>query len=170
VYGKTGTTDEARNAWFVGCTYEPYYLCMATWMGYEDNESMHDIAGQQGLIYGGTLPAKIFARTFEILRQIQADRKARLSGKPVASAKPSATSSTSSTTRRRRRFTPAPVPGATARATTAATAAPTTAPRPSPSPRPILPSQGAGTGPGNGGPGATGPPAAAGAPAAGPSG
>jgi membrane peptidoglycan carboxypeptidase len=138
VYGKTGTTDEARNAWFVGCVYDPYYLCMATWMGYEDNESMHDIAGQKGLIFGGTLPAKIFARTFEILRQIQADRKARLSGKPVPTASASATSSPFK--RRRRRFTPSPVPGVTARPTIAPTRAPTKAPRPSASPRPIVPS------------------------------
>ena len=89
VYGKTGTTDEARDAWFVGCVREPQYVCIATWMGYEDHRSMHDIAGQSGLIFGGTLPAKIFARTFEILRQIQSDRKARLSGVLVPSPSPS---------------------------------------------------------------------------------
>ena len=76
VYGKTGTTDEATDAWFVGCVREPQYVCIAVWMGYEDNRSMHDIAGQQGLILGGTLPARIFARTLEDLRAIQSARQA----------------------------------------------------------------------------------------------
>ncbi|MDT7571549.1 MAG: penicillin-binding protein, partial [Actinomycetota bacterium] len=160
VYGKTGTTDEARNAWFVGCVREPHYVCIATWMGYEDNESMHDIAGQGGLIYGGTLPAKIFSRTFEILREIQAERKARLSGKPAATAKPSASSTSSP--RRRRRSTATPAPRTTAQVTTAPTSAATSAPRTSPSPRPILPSSRPAD---SGGAGATGPPGGAAQPA-----
>jgi penicillin-binding protein 1A len=141
VYGKTGTTDEARDAWFVGCVREPQYVCIATWMGYEDHASMHDIAGQKGLIFGGTLPAKIFARTFEILREIQADRKARLAGKPVASPQPAA-----SPTTRRRRPTPTPTavtsrPSPTPRPTGASPV-----PQPSPSPPPILPSRPPGAG------------------------
>jgi penicillin-binding protein 1A len=106
VYGKTGTTDEARDAWFVGCVREPHYVCIATWMGYEEHRSMHDIAGRKGLVYGGTLPAKVFARTFEILREIQAERKARLSG-VTPSLKPTATA-TASPERRRRRASATP--------------------------------------------------------------
>jgi membrane peptidoglycan carboxypeptidase len=143
VYGKTGTTDAARNAWFVGCVREPQYICMATWMGYEDNESMHDIAGQKGLIFGGTLPAKIFARTFEILREIQADRKARLAGKPTAQPSPSPT-------RFRRRFSPVPSPVASRPASASPKPAQSPVPNPSPSPPPILPSAG---------PASSGPPA-----------
>jgi penicillin-binding protein 1A len=135
VYGKTGTTDEAKDAWFVGCVREPQYVCIATWMGYEDHESMHDLAGQKGLIFGGTLPAKIFARTFEILREIQADRKARLSGKPTAQPSPSPS-------RFRRRFTPSPVPAATRPASASPKPAQSPVPHPSPSPPPILPSAG----------------------------
>jgi penicillin-binding protein 1A len=134
VYGKTGTTDLARNAWFVGCVREPQYVCIATWMGYEDNRSMHDIAGQRGLIFGGTLPAKIFARTFEILRQIQAERKARLSGKAVPSPTPSA--------KQRRRATPTASPGAPRPASPTAQPGQSPKPQPSPSPPPILPSTG----------------------------
>jgi penicillin-binding protein 1A len=141
VYGKTGTTDEARNAWFVGCVREPQYICMATWMGYEDNaKSMHDIYGQRGLIFGGTLPARIFARTFEILREIQADRKARLSGSPVPSPQPTASF------RRFRRRSASPVP-VVSRAPSATAAPRSAAPQPSPTRPPILPSAGPG-GPG----------------------
>lgn len=56
--GKTGTTDENRDAWFVG--YTPS-LTAATWMGFVDNRPMDDVRG--GLVQGGTLPADIW-RTF----------------------------------------------------------------------------------------------------------
>lgn len=140
VYGKTGTTDEARNAWFVGCVREPHYLCMSVWMGFEDNLPMADIAGQRGLVFGGTLPAKIFARTFEILREIQADRKARLAGTPLPSK---ATASPAPLPRR------SPTPTATVAVTRAPspTAAPSATSRPAPSPSAILPSPGPQPGP-----------------------
>jgi membrane peptidoglycan carboxypeptidase len=141
VYGKTGTTNDAKDAWFVGCVREPQYVCIAVWMGYEDHgpkdKPMRNIYGVPGLVYGGTLPAKIFARTFEILREIQADRKARLSGKPVPSATPSA----STTLRpRRRRPSATPAPTVSRPATTQSQAPPTAPPEPSPTPPPILPS------------------------------
>jgi membrane peptidoglycan carboxypeptidase len=142
VYGKTGTTDNANQAWFVGCVREPQYVCIATYMAYEDNHSMHDIAGQKGLIFGGTLPAKIFARTFEILREIQADRKARLSGKPAPSPTPSA--------KRFRRPSASASPATRASATAAPSRSPK--PKPSPSPPPILPSTAPTAPPGQGGP------------------
>ncbi|MCU1672244.1 MAG: penicillin-binding protein [Frankiales bacterium] len=146
VYGKTGTTNEARDAWFVGCARAPQYVCIATWMGYEDHRSMHDIAGVRGLVYGGTLPAKVFARTFEILREIQADRAARLSGrKPVMKA--SDEPSPSPTRRRRRvRATLAPAQASPAPAGTAQ-ASPAPRPQQSSQPVPVIPSPGAGASP-----------------------
>ena len=106
VYGKTGTTNDARDAWFVGCVREPQYVCIATWMGYDTPRSMRNVAGVRGLVYGGTLPAKVFARTFEILREIQAERKARMSGAPRESMAPSTQASPEQ--RRRRRRSPSP--------------------------------------------------------------
>lgn len=35
--GKTGTTQENRNAWFIGCTPD---LCLGVWVGYENNAPM----------------------------------------------------------------------------------------------------------------------------------
>ncbi|MCA1710213.1 MAG: penicillin-binding protein [Actinobacteria bacterium] len=147
VYGKTGTTNEARDAWFVGCARAPQYVCIATWMGYEDHRSMHDIAGVRGLVYGGTLPAKVFARTFEILREIQADRAGRLSGNTPevkASSEPSP-----SPTRRRRRRPRATVAPAQASPRPARTAQASPAPKPqdSPQPPPIIPSPAAAASP-----------------------
>ena len=41
VAGKTGTTEEYNDLWFVG--YTPYYTC-AVWSGYDDNEKLPDYA------------------------------------------------------------------------------------------------------------------------------
>ena len=37
VAGKTGTTDDYRNIWFVG--YTPYYTC-GIWGGYDNNDEL----------------------------------------------------------------------------------------------------------------------------------
>ncbi|MGB8649645.1 MAG: transglycosylase domain-containing protein, partial [Mycobacteriales bacterium] len=92
VFGKTGTTNDSTDAWFVGCIPDQH-LCVATWMGYEYSScdlsgGLHvdgPCGGMKGLhgvrqVYGGTLPARIFARSQEVLRQIQADRAARAAG------------------------------------------------------------------------------------------
>jgi membrane peptidoglycan carboxypeptidase len=76
VYGKTGTTDDFTNAWFTGCTRT---LCISVWMGYNKPylqhgrvpHSMVNVAGQPGGVYGGTLPARIFAETWEGFRTLQ---------------------------------------------------------------------------------------------------
>jgi penicillin-binding protein 1A len=109
VYGKTGTTNDSTNAWFIGCAKAPQNLCMAVWMGYEEIEcstatkkgvlrvtgtSCGGMKGVRGVkqVYGGTLPARIFARAFEILREIKAARAAAASGgeEPVTTASPTA--------------------------------------------------------------------------------
>ena len=74
VYGKTGTTDDFTNAWFTGCTRT---LCIAVWMGYE-KQYLHNgkdphrmILPGVGEVFGGTLPAKIFAQTWNDYRILQ---------------------------------------------------------------------------------------------------
>lgn len=49
--GKTGTTDDNKDAWFVGYTPE---LVTAVWMG--DDTGAHSL----GEVYGGTIPAQIW--------------------------------------------------------------------------------------------------------------
>lgn len=49
--GKTGTTDQFRDAWFVG--YAPQLSC-AVWIGNDDNSKMNRV-------YGGALAAPIWA-------------------------------------------------------------------------------------------------------------
>jgi penicillin-binding protein 1A len=75
VYGKTGTTDDFTNAWFTGCTPE---LCIAVWMGYDNQylqhgrvpHSMKNVENTSE-VFGGTLPAEIFAQTLDNYRLLQ---------------------------------------------------------------------------------------------------
>jgi penicillin-binding protein 1A len=56
--GKTGTTSDYRNAWFVGYTPE---LATAVWVGYRDvNQPLLNVEGVPEMA-GGTIPAKIWA-------------------------------------------------------------------------------------------------------------
>ena len=55
VAGKTGTTSDYRDAWFIGAIDpgQPGALEIAVWMGNDDGHVMKDITG-------GTLPARLF--------------------------------------------------------------------------------------------------------------
>src|SRR5205823_6583906 len=59
--GKTGTTDNNRDAWFLGFTPK---LTAAVWMGYPGFDgaplkSMEDVHGET--VMGGNIPARIWA-------------------------------------------------------------------------------------------------------------
>ena len=53
--GKTGTTNSARDAWFIGFTAD--YVA-GVWMGYDDNTPLSGVSG-------GGLPAEIWRQTME---------------------------------------------------------------------------------------------------------
>lgn len=55
VAGKTGTTSNYKDAWFVGFT--PYYSA-AVWMGYDQNEVLKNPSG--GNVTGGSYPARLW--------------------------------------------------------------------------------------------------------------
>jgi penicillin-binding protein 1A len=59
-WGKTGTTDEYGDAWFVGASDR---LTTAVWMGYPEGQS-HSMTNVHGVyrVAGGTLPAFIFQK------------------------------------------------------------------------------------------------------------
>ena len=59
--GKTGTTQRARDAWFIGYCRG---LVAAVWVGFDDNRPMRGVTG-------GGLPAKIFAEIFQALPNYQ---------------------------------------------------------------------------------------------------
>jgi penicillin-binding protein 1A len=50
VAGKTGTTQDYRDAWFIGCVGG---TVIGVWLGNDDNRAMHDVQG-------GGLPARLF--------------------------------------------------------------------------------------------------------------
>ena len=62
VAGKTGTTNESKDAWFVGYTPQ---LSTAVWVGYVDEaKTVTDGRGRQA--FGGGPPARIFASTMKV--------------------------------------------------------------------------------------------------------
>jgi penicillin-binding protein 1A len=98
VFGKTGTTNDSTDAWFIGCARSPQNICLSVWMGYEDQNCngvrARNCGGMKGVngvkqVYGGTLPAKIFARSFELLREIKAEKARVAAGGAPASVAPS---------------------------------------------------------------------------------
>ncbi len=64
VAGKTGTTQNARDAWFVG--YTPKNCCVvAVWMGYaKSNAPMTKVHGRR--VTGGAFPADVFGRFMNV--------------------------------------------------------------------------------------------------------
>jgi penicillin-binding protein 1A len=54
--GKTGTSQDSRDAWFVGYSS---YLVAGVWVGNDDNSPMRNVTG-------GTLPAKIWKDVMEV--------------------------------------------------------------------------------------------------------
>lgn len=71
VYGKTGTTDNYKDAWFTGCTPS---LCISVYLGYEQRPRSMYHGGQP--VFGGTLPAQLFAKMY-------ADERLLASGQPL---------------------------------------------------------------------------------------
>ena len=89
VKGKTGTTEDFGDAWFVGSTRS---LTVAVWMGYPEGQSQQllDVHGVRK-VNGGSLPARIFQRFVE--RAAPGERRHPHAPPPSSKAGPSARSS-----------------------------------------------------------------------------
>jgi penicillin-binding protein 1A len=60
--GKTGTTQDYRDAWFVGfAELASGTVAIGVWLGNDDNAAMDDVRG-------GTLPARLFREILEGVR------------------------------------------------------------------------------------------------------
>ena len=140
--GKTGTTDENADAWFVGYTPE---LSTAVWMGYTRGEipmvSVHGIS-----VSGGSFPAEIWRRFMDpalALRPVRDFPAPRQSieyrpwsrGPWALSYAPSATTETATETTATE-TTPADTPSPRSPTPPAVSPAPTPAPAPVPAPAP----------------------------------
>ena len=62
--GKTGTTQRARDAWFIGFSSE---FIVGVWMGKDDNSPLEGVTG-------GSLPAEIWKDIMIKLRPFHIDR------------------------------------------------------------------------------------------------
>jgi penicillin-binding protein 1B len=65
--GKTGTTNDGRDAWFVG--FSPRFLS-AVWVGYDDNRGLH-LSGTEAAVplfaaFSKSVPASAFAECFPV--------------------------------------------------------------------------------------------------------
>jgi penicillin-binding protein 1B len=65
--GKTGTTNDGRDAWFIG--FSPRFLA-AVWVGFDDNRPVH-LSGSQGAVplfadFTRSVPAQYFAQNFPV--------------------------------------------------------------------------------------------------------
>jgi 1A family penicillin-binding protein len=78
--GKTGTTDEYRDAWFVGFTSD---IVVGVWVGNDDNKPMDQVTG-------GDLPARIWhdfaVEALRILKQPAGSAPAALTGSSAGPA------------------------------------------------------------------------------------
>ncbi|MGH9225054.1 MAG: transglycosylase domain-containing protein, partial [Acidimicrobiales bacterium] len=104
VWGKTGTTDEFGDAWFVGANEK---LVTAVWMGYPDGQrSLTNIQSASGFVQkvaGGTLPAIMFRNFMNVAAPGDGkaaalptiDARTLNNPTPVPTARPSASSSAS---------------------------------------------------------------------------
>jgi len=141
VAGKTGTTEQNTDAWFVGYTHGPQHLTTAVWMGYPDRaEPMVNLFGFKA-ITGGTVPADIFRRFMSSALAntpvVNFDEPAGFPGKNLAAPASVVfpTTTTTSTTSTTSTTTTSTVPPGSA--TTEPGHAPTTAARPPVSPPPV---------------------------------
>ncbi len=72
VYGKTGTTEDHRDAWFVGFSRG---YAIAVWVGYRSNATMNRVHGIK--VTGSSFPAQIFKRVLSaMLNKYEFDREA----------------------------------------------------------------------------------------------
>jgi penicillin-binding protein 1A len=140
--GKTGTTEDYGDAWFVG--YTPQQLSVAVWMGYPEGRErkMTNVHGRA--VAGGTFPAQIWAKFMK--RALAGTKptsfvKPQLSGRVIGDVgdpcdpeadsplaqldKPACPSPT-----------PTPVPSATPSLSPTPSASPSPRPRGSPTPSP----------------------------------
>jgi membrane peptidoglycan carboxypeptidase len=118
--GKTGTTQNNTNAWFIGYTAPgPGQISAAVWVGHAKSVApLTDVSGYTGGVYGGTLPARIW----------KAFMDAAMQGKPVEQFPPPKYVGAAVNAHPSRSSTPSPTTSSPT--PTTSTPAPTTTPPP----------------------------------------
>ncbi len=133
IWGKTGTTDNNADAWFVGSNGE---ITCSVWVGYPDGATPMNTEFGGLPVDGGTIPAEIWA---DVVASWDSEQVTRLADKKAAKSGNSTTTTTtdSSSTYVPSTTTPAaaaPATPDTATPATPATPAPATPATPAPAP------------------------------------
>ena len=141
--GKTGTTQDNANAWFVGYTAPGQgQLAAAVWVGHAKAVApLNDIPGYEGGVYGGTLPAKIWK---EFMDRAMAGRPVTQFPPPqyVGSDRGLPSANVSPTTAPAPTIAPSLTPATTVPSTAPPVSTPpSTSPTPAPPSTPVRPSQ-----------------------------
>ena len=133
--GKTGTTGNNANAWFVGFTPQ---LATAVWVGRQQGGPLRGVLGSDSGIYGGTVPAEVFKTFMDAALQGQPMQdfppRAGVGSAPVQSTAPASPSVAP--------VSPTPSPSRTPTSVPTATLPPSGPPvtqPPLPSPQPTQP-------------------------------
>jgi penicillin-binding protein 1A len=109
VFGKTGTTEDHRDAWFVGFSRG---YAIAVWVGHRSNEPMNRVHGIR--VTGSSFPAQIFKRVLTaLLNKYEFDKEADSSTSPSGArgtSGPSPGASESPTVQPSEEPTPSPGP------------------------------------------------------------
>jgi penicillin-binding protein 1A len=136
-WGKTGTTTNNGDAWFVGATKD---ITVAIWVGYPNSNKPMSTLYNGGPVDGGTIPADIFHDVVVGWNELRAQERARHGHKGGGATTTSTTALPSTvpsgivapTTP----ATPAPAPAPRGGGGNAAPAAPAPAPQQAPAPAP----------------------------------
>lgn len=72
IWGKTGTTDNNADAWFVGANED---ITVAIWVGYPDGATPMETEFAGGPVDGGTIPALIFSGIISAWDGLKASRE-----------------------------------------------------------------------------------------------
>jgi penicillin-binding protein 1A len=96
-WGKTGTTENNGDAWFVGSTKD---ITVAVWVGFPNGVQPMETEFAGGPVDGGTIPALIFHDVVLAYDQLQSDRGAGIDPTTgeVTSTTTTTTDATSTTT------------------------------------------------------------------------
>jgi penicillin-binding protein 1A len=87
-WGKTGTTTDNGDAWFVGATKD---ITVAIWVGYPDSNKSMSTLYSGGPVDGGTFPADIFRQIVDSWNSLQASEHAARRAKGSSHGTPAPT-------------------------------------------------------------------------------
>jgi penicillin-binding protein 1A len=138
LFGKTGTTENNGDAWFVGANQD---VTIAVWVGHADSNQPMETEYGGAPVDGGTIPALIFNEVLNSYEQMKQTR-----GASDHSVPPTTTTATTAAP-----VTTTAAPAAPVTTTAAPAPAPAPAPTPQPAPAPSAPATPAPSGGGSSG-------------------